>query len=115
MSKMIIRPTSMGLAFLNAAEKAIKSAKVPEVVKEEPKPEPKTQREKAEAETARLRAAMHPKKQAQAHSADKVDHAPWVARRVALNQSHIGLKAEPSWNARLSFRTAEYLKKQGIL
>lgn len=42
--------------------------------------------------------------------------APWTARRVAVNADReIGQHIEPRWNAHLSHRTAEMLKKQGVL
>lgn len=42
--------------------------------------------------------------------------APWTARRVADNADReIGMKTERSINAHLSHKTAETLKKQGII
>lgn len=112
--KFQLRPTNMGLAFVEAAAAAIKNTKVPEFEKPE---EPVVLSNKAEAEAKKLNALQkgHKIVAEQKHSLDKVDHAPWVARRIALNQSHIGFIREPEWNAHLKLKTANELKAKGIL
>lgn len=42
--------------------------------------------------------------------------APWVARRVAINAGReVGTTRERGINAHLSHKTAEQLKKQGVI
>lgn len=114
--KFQLRPTNMGLAFVEAAAAAIKNTKVPEFEKPE-EPVVMDKKAKAEIEAKKLNALQkgHRVVAEQAHSLDKVDHAPWVARRIALNQSHIGFIREPQWNAHLKLKTANELKAKGIL
>lgn len=49
------------------------------------------------------------------HDNNKKDN--WVARRVQMNMedTKLGTKAEPAWNAHLSKRTADHLKEVGVL
>jgi hypothetical protein len=53
-------------------------------------------------------------------AAPKVEHANesnWITRRVLgnLDREHIGVVSEASTNAHLSFKTAQQLKKDGVL
>ena len=114
--KFQLRATNMGLAFVDAAAAAIKNTKVPEFKKPE-EPVVLSNKAKAEAEAKKLNALQkgHKIVAEQKHSLDKVDHAPWIARRVALNQSHIGMVSEPSWNAHLSLKTYNVLKAKDIM
>jgi len=49
------------------------------------------------------------------HTTVKPDN--WVARRIVMqaNNTKLGITSEPAVNARLSFRTANMLKQQGVI
>lgn len=48
---------------------------------------------------------------------NKVDHQQWVGRAVQskVENTSLGMKREPSWNAHLSKRTADKLIAEGVI
>lgn len=48
---------------------------------------------------------------------NKVDHQRWVARSVQskVENTSLGMKREPAWNAHLSKRTADKLIAEGVI